>query len=105
MFCGGAFYLRFRKLLNKANISANHKQHKPNTAIAIKAAVAIRLEDDGIIAEIFANARRRYINITTMNEEPEEYEDEMRNVVEEKKHEIKKDYQAQKTLPMKFRSH
>lgn len=44
--CGVAFYPAFRKMPNEENINNYHVQHKPNTLIAIKAAVSKLPEEE-----------------------------------------------------------
>lgn len=59
------------------------------------------------MADVYENARRIYTSVTKMNDEAEEYEEEMGNAVEKLKQEEvqrKKHYQARKTTKMKLRS-
>lgn len=80
--CGGEFFPKFRKQLNDVKINTNHEQHKPNTPVAIKAAVAIWPEEKQLMAEMYAHSRGMYINIMTRNDrKEEEYEKEMRKTI------------------------
>lgn len=86
-FCFGAFHLTFSKLLYEAKINTKHVHNKPNTPIEIMAAVAILPEEEELMAAIYADERRIYINVTTMKDKDKDYEEEMRNAVGELKRE------------------
>lgn len=90
-FYGWAFHLRFRNLLNEAKKHSNHENHKPNTSIASDAAVTRWSTDEEIIADLYEDAKTISINLTTMNDKEEDYEEEMRNKAEELKREGEKE--------------
>lgn len=69
---GGVFYHRFRYLLNEAKINTNNSHHKPNKPIAIKTAGELWLEEEQIMADVYADERGIYINVTKMNDKDEE---------------------------------
>lgn len=54
-FFAGAFYQRFRKLLNKVNSNTNHAYQKRNTPIAIKNAVSLWPEYEKSMSDLYEN--------------------------------------------------
>lgn len=59
------------------------------------------------MVDVYPNERRMYNNITKMNVEDEDYEQDMRNAVEDlKREEAQREtvYQAIKTTPLKLKS-
>lgn len=53
--------------------------------IAIKAELSIQREEEKRMAEVYADERRIYVNVITINDKDEEYEKEMTNAVKERK--------------------
>lgn len=80
---GFEFYYRFRKLQNEATIDINTANNNGNTPIASKEAVSIRMENEENMADVYAYERRVHTNVLKMKDIEEEYEEEMRNNVEE----------------------